>query len=154
MTRELVARWCITEWEKGLAGNEIQLGTKIPTIESRASNIPMDKGNYICCHHSSTDKDLRRICRSQYGHPCSAIGYWPETCLGHVYIVLEPVGPACLTFVDDIVLYELYDLVTECCSESWMRSQTWRGVSKWLRGKDWYIGRWYSDTGIFSECTG
>ena len=48
-----------------------------------------------------TDKDLRRICRSQYEHPGSAIGYWPETCLGHVYIVLEPVGSARLTFDDD-----------------------------------------------------
>ena len=27
-----------------LAGNEIVLGMKIPMIESRASNIPMDKG--------------------------------------------------------------------------------------------------------------
>ena len=35
---------------KRLAGNEIELGMKIPTIESRASNIPTDKGNYICCH--------------------------------------------------------------------------------------------------------
>ena len=60
---------------KGLAGNEIELGMKIPTIESRASNIPMDKGNYVCCHYGSTDKDLRRICRSQYGHPDSAICY-------------------------------------------------------------------------------
>ena len=57
-----------------LAGNEIELGMKIPTIESRASNIPMDKGNYVCFHNGSTDKD-RRICRSQYGHPDSAIGY-------------------------------------------------------------------------------
>ena len=48
-----------------------------------------------------TDKDLRRICRSQYEHPGPAIGYWPETVLGHVYIVLEPVGSACLTFDDD-----------------------------------------------------
>ena len=48
-----------------------------------------------------TDKDLRRICGSQYEHPGSAIGYWPETCLGHVYIVLEPVGSARLTFGDD-----------------------------------------------------
>ena len=89
---------------------------KIPTIESRASNIPMDKGNYVCCHNGSTDKDLHRICRGQYGHPGSAIGYRPERCLGHVYIVLEPVGSARLTFDDDIVLYELCDLVTECCS--------------------------------------
>ena len=30
---------------KILAGNEIELGMKIPTTESRANNIPMDKGN-------------------------------------------------------------------------------------------------------------
>ena len=48
-----------------------------------------------------TDKDLRRICRSQYEHPGSAIGYLPEMSLGHVYIVLEPVGSARLTFGDD-----------------------------------------------------
>ena len=35
---------------KRLTDNEIELGMKIPTIESRASNIPMDKGNYVCCH--------------------------------------------------------------------------------------------------------
>ena len=29
---------------KRLAGNEIELGMKIPTIESRAGNIPMTKG--------------------------------------------------------------------------------------------------------------
>ena len=60
---------------KRLTDNEIELGINIPTIESRASNIPMDKGNYIYCHNGSTDKDLRRICRNQYEHPGSAIGY-------------------------------------------------------------------------------
>ena len=35
---------------KRLAGNEIELGIEIPTIESQASNIPMDKENYVCCH--------------------------------------------------------------------------------------------------------
>ena len=34
-------------------------------------------------------------------HPGSASGYCPETCLGHVYIVLKPVGSARLTFDDD-----------------------------------------------------
>ena len=63
------------EQVKRLADNEIELGKKIPTIESRASNIPMDKGNCVCCHNGATDKDLRRICRSQYEHPSSAIGY-------------------------------------------------------------------------------
>ena len=60
---------------KRFAGNEIELGMKIPTIESRASNIPMDEENNVCCHCGSTDKDLHRICRSQYEHPGSAIGY-------------------------------------------------------------------------------
>ena len=60
---------------KRLAGNEIELGMKISTIESRASNIPMDKGNYVCCLNGSTDNNLRKICRSQYEHPGSAIGY-------------------------------------------------------------------------------
>ena len=140
VTKELVTRWCITKRVKRLAGNEIELGMKIPTIESRTNNIPMDKGNYVCCHNGSTDKNLRKICRSQYGHPGSAIGYWSERCLDHVYIVLEPIGSSCLTFDDDIVTCELCDLVIECCSESRMRSLTWRGVSKWPRGKDWYIG--------------
>ena len=35
---------------KRLANNEIELGIEIPTIESWASNIPIDKGNYVCCH--------------------------------------------------------------------------------------------------------
>ena len=35
---------------KRLAGNEIEVGMKIPTIESQASNIPTNKGNYVCCH--------------------------------------------------------------------------------------------------------
>ena len=43
-TNELVARWCITERVKRLADNENELGIEIPTIESRASNIPMTKG--------------------------------------------------------------------------------------------------------------
>ena len=43
-------------------------------------------------------------------------------CLGHVYIVLEPVGSARLTFDDDLY-YELCDLMTEVCSMSRMRSR-------------------------------
>ena len=43
-TNELVTRWCITERVKRLAGNEIEPSMMIPTIESRASNIPMTKG--------------------------------------------------------------------------------------------------------------
>ena len=43
----LVTGSCITERVKRLAGNEIELGIEIPTIESRASNIPKNKGNSI-----------------------------------------------------------------------------------------------------------
>ena len=42
-------------------------------------------------------------------------------CLGHVYIVLKPVGSARLMFDDDLY-YELCVFVTEVCSESRMRS--------------------------------
>ena len=48
-TNMLVVRWCTTEWVKRLAGNEIELSIGIPRIESRASNIPMTKGN-VCCY--------------------------------------------------------------------------------------------------------
>ena len=44
VTKELVTGCCITERVMRLAGNEIELGIEIPTIESRASNIPMTKG--------------------------------------------------------------------------------------------------------------
>ena len=43
VTNELVVGWCITERVKRLAGNEIELGMKISTIEFWASNIPMTK---------------------------------------------------------------------------------------------------------------
>ena len=151
-TNDLVAGWSIMKWVKRLAGNEIELGMMIPTIESWASKIPMTKGwRMLLC--GLTDEDLRRICRNKYEHPGSAIGYWVDMCLGHVYIVLEPVGSARLTF-DYVLYYELCDLMTEVCLVSRMRSRTWRGVLKWSRGKDSYIGQWYLDTGSVPGDTG
>ena len=44
VANELVTICSITERVERLAGNEIELGIEIPTIESRASNIPMTKG--------------------------------------------------------------------------------------------------------------
>ena len=44
VTNELVAGCSITQRVKKLSGNDIELGMVIPTIESRASNIPMTKG--------------------------------------------------------------------------------------------------------------
>ena len=88
-TNELVAGWCITERVKRLAGNEIELDIEIPTIESQASNIPMTKEQcMLLC--GLTDKDLRRICSSQYEHPGFAIGYCPETCLSMYTLFSNP----------------------------------------------------------------
>ena len=61
VTKELATRSCITERVKRVAGNEIERGMGIPTIESRASKIPIDKGNCIrgCLkprHHGSSDE--------------------------------------------------------------------------------------------------
>ena len=47
VTKELVTGSCVTERVMRLAGNEIEQGIGISMIESRASNIPMDKGNCI-----------------------------------------------------------------------------------------------------------
>ena len=47
VTKELATGSCVTERVKRLAGNEIEQGIGIPTIESRASTIPLDKGNCI-----------------------------------------------------------------------------------------------------------
>ena len=61
VTNELATGSCVTERVKRLAGNEIERGIGIPTIESRASNIPSDKGNSIrgCLnprHRGSSDE--------------------------------------------------------------------------------------------------
>ena len=45
--KELSTGSCVTVRVKRLAGNEIEQGIGIPTIESRAMNIPIDKGNSI-----------------------------------------------------------------------------------------------------------
>ena len=47
VTKELVLGSCIMERVKRLVGNGIEQDIGILTIESRASNIPMDKGNCI-----------------------------------------------------------------------------------------------------------
>ena len=47
VTKELVTGSCVMERVKRLVGNEIEQGMGIPMIESRASNIPMHKGNCI-----------------------------------------------------------------------------------------------------------
>ena len=44
VTNVLVMGCCIMERVKRLAGNKVELGIEIPTIESRASNISRTKG--------------------------------------------------------------------------------------------------------------
>src|SRR3954463_16412376 len=52
----------------------------------------------------------------------------------------EPVGSTHLRFDDARVIRESLYVVTECCSESRMRSRTSRGVPEWSGGKDLYMG--------------
>ena len=47
VAKALVTGSCIAVRVKRLAGNEIEHGIGIPTIESRANNISIDKGNCI-----------------------------------------------------------------------------------------------------------
>ena len=92
---------------KRLAGNEIEIGMKIPTIESRASNVPIDKGNRI------------RDCLNPR-HPSSSWNMWESTWLstsrcwllagerlGHVCMIPEPVGSTHLRFDDARVIKEV-----------------------------------------------
>ena len=44
VTKELARGSFVTKLVKRLAGNDTERGMGIPTIESRASNIPMTKG--------------------------------------------------------------------------------------------------------------
>ena len=61
VTKCLVTGSCITVRVKWLGGNETERGIGIPTIESRACNVPIDKGNCIqgCSnprHRGSSDE--------------------------------------------------------------------------------------------------
>ena len=47
VTKGLITGWCVTERVKRLADNKIEQDIRIPTIKSRASTIPLDKGNCI-----------------------------------------------------------------------------------------------------------
>ena len=50
VANELVMGCSITERVKRLVGKDIELGMEIPTIKSRASNIPVTKGTNVCCY--------------------------------------------------------------------------------------------------------
>ena len=72
VTKCLVTGSCITVRVKLLAGNEIEQGIGIPTIESRASNVPIDKGNCIrgCLnprHRGSFDEIIEEYVESNMG---------------------------------------------------------------------------------------
>ena len=44
--------------------------------------------------------DHRGTCGSQHGYLDPAVGYWPESCLGHVCMIPEPIGSTHLRFGD------------------------------------------------------
>ena len=47
-----------------------------------------------------TYRFTKGTCRSEHGYPDPAVGYWPESCLGHVCMIPEPVGSTHLRFGD------------------------------------------------------
>ena len=72
VTKELATGSCVMERVKRLAGNEIELGIEIPAIDSRASNVPIDKGNCIRDylnprHHGSFDEIIVEYVGSNMG---------------------------------------------------------------------------------------
>ena len=77
-----------------------------------------------------------------------------EECLGHVCMVPEPVGSTHLRFDDARVIKEGLYVITECFSESRMRSRTSRGVLEWSGGKDLYMGSHHTVTGNIRGYTG
>ena len=74
-------------------------------------------------------------------------------CLGYVYIVLEPVGSARLTFDDDLY-YELCDLVYRSLFGVPDEITDMTRSLKWSRGKDSYIQRVHSDTRMVRVVSG
>ena len=102
------------ELVKRLSSNEIELGMKIPTIEPRASNILMTKGiTYVVIMVRPIKIFVEYVGNNTRIQVLFLVIDQRARCLGHVYIVLEPIGSARLTFDGDFVLYELCDLVTE-----------------------------------------
>ena len=72
VTKCLFTGLCITERVKILAGNEIEQGMGIPMIESRASNVPLDKGNCIRGylnprHRGSSDEIIEELVGANMG---------------------------------------------------------------------------------------
>ena len=110
-------RRCLLGWHRPRLGfvtpriGEVYLALSVMHImTSLASNVTNELVAGWCIMERVKRLASNEICRNQYEHLASVVGYWPEMCLGHVYIVLQPVGSACLTFDDDLY-YELCDLM-------------------------------------------
>ena len=92
------------------------------------------------------------------GYPDPAIGYWPERCLGHVYMVPEPVGSTHLRFGDARVVMGYVYAVTRMLFGVPDEIPDSRGVPEWFGGKELYIGSAISAIGTsfggYRYCTG
>ena len=75
-------------------------------------------------------------------------------CLGHVYIVLEPVGSARLTFDDDMY-YELCDLMYRTLFRvlDMIMGMT-RSLEKWSRHKDRLLDGYIRTPEVFRKVSG
>ena len=74
VANELFTTCSITKRVKRLSGNEIELGIEIPRWNlGQVTYRQQREQRMLLC--GLIGKDLRRICRNQYEHPGSAIGY-------------------------------------------------------------------------------
>src|SRR3954463_16004849 len=83
----------------------MERGIGIPTIESRASNVPIDKGNCIRDylnprHRGSSDEIIEEHVGANMGIQIPLLVIARESSLGHVYMSPEPVGSTHLRFGD------------------------------------------------------
>ena len=138
-------RWRITERVKRLAGNEIELG-----IGYRRSNLGQvtydDKGNNVCCYAVRPIKIFVEYVGTNMGIQVPLLVI-DQRCVSVMSTSFSNRRVRTLKVSMTVILWVYVFWCTEGCSESRIWLRTWRGVSKWSRHKDWYIGRIYLDTG-------
>ena len=135
---------------KRLADNEIELGIKIPTIESRASNIPMTKGIiYVVIAVWPIKIFVEYVGTNMSIHvPLLVID---RRCVSVMSTLFSNRRVRTLKVTMTVSLWVYVFWCTEGSSESRIWSRTWRGVLRWSRRKDQYTGWLCSDTRMVSE---
>ena len=103
----------VPEWS---GGKDLNMGSPILVTEKVSGaigNVPIDRGNCMWCLIESLTSWFNRwnhrgTCGSQHGYPDPVVGYWPESCLGHVCMIPEHVWSTHLRFDDARVIGNRY----------------------------------------------